>query len=49
MVSAAAAALPSPNMLCAAEPILAAADEKPPDSDKDVPADFDQYEDDIPF
>jgi hypothetical protein len=27
----------------------AAADEKPPVSDKDVPADFDEYEDDIPF
>ena len=26
-----------------------AADEKPPVSDKDVPADFDEYEDDIPF
>jgi len=26
-----------------------AADEKPPASDKDVPADFDAYEDDIPF
>jgi len=25
------------------------ADEKPPVSDKDVPADFDEYEDDIPF
>lgn len=24
-------------------------DEKPPVSDKDVPADFDEYEDDIPF
>jgi hypothetical protein len=27
----------------------AAAAEKPPVSDKDVPADFDEYEDDIPF
>ena len=27
----------------------AAADDKPPVSDKDVPADFDEYEDDIPF
>ncbi len=26
-----------------------AADDKPPVSDKDVPADFDEYEDDIPF
>ena len=26
-----------------------AAGEKPPVSDKDVPADFDEYEDDIPF
>ena len=26
-----------------------AASEKPPVSDKDVPADFDEYEDDIPF
>ncbi|MEN8254059.1 MAG: DUF3127 domain-containing protein [Verrucomicrobiota bacterium] len=26
-----------------------AADENPPASDKDVPADFDEYEDDIPF
>jgi len=26
-----------------------AADDKPPASDKDVPADFDEYEDDIPF
>ncbi|MDF7806691.1 DUF3127 domain-containing protein [Pontiellaceae bacterium B12219] len=25
------------------------ADDKPPVSDKDVPADFDEYEDDIPF
>jgi single-strand DNA-binding protein len=24
-------------------------DDKPPVSDKDVPADFDEYEDDIPF
>ena len=27
----------------------AATDEKPPASDKDVPADFDEYEDNIPF
>ena len=27
----------------------AAADDKPPVSDNDVPADFDEYEDDIPF
>jgi hypothetical protein len=27
----------------------AATDDKPPVSDKDVPADFDEYEDDIPF
>jgi hypothetical protein len=27
----------------------APADDKPPVSDKDVPADFDEYEDDIPF
>jgi single-strand DNA-binding protein len=27
----------------------ASASEKPPVSDKDVPADFDEYEDDIPF
>ncbi len=27
----------------------AAAGEKPPVADKDVPADFDEYEDDIPF
>lgn len=26
-----------------------AADDKPPATDKDVPADFDEYEDDIPF
>lgn len=26
-----------------------AGDDKPPVSDKDVPADFDEYEDDIPF
>ncbi|MDF7801493.1 DUF3127 domain-containing protein [Pontiellaceae bacterium B1224] len=26
-----------------------AADDKPPVADKDVPADFDEYEDDIPF
>ncbi|MDZ8119417.1 DUF3127 domain-containing protein [Pontiella agarivorans] len=26
-----------------------AADDKPPVSDKDVPADFDEFEDDIPF
>ena len=26
-----------------------AAEEKPPVADKDVPADFDEYEDDIPF
>jgi hypothetical protein len=35
----------------AAAPAAAApaAGEKPPVSDKDVPADFDEYEDDIPF
>jgi len=27
----------------------ASGDDKPPVSDKDVPADFDEYEDDIPF
>jgi hypothetical protein len=33
----------------APEAASAAAGEKPPVSDKDVPADFDEYEDDIPF
>jgi single-strand DNA-binding protein len=36
----------------AAAPVAAAApaaDGKPPVADKDVPADFDEYEDDIPF
>ena len=33
----------------AGEAAPAAADEKPPAADKDVPADFDEYEDDIPF
>lgn len=32
----------------ASEPV-AAGDDKPPASDSDVPADFDEYEDDIPF
>jgi len=33
----------------AAAPAKGADDEKPPVSDKDVPADFDDYEDEIPF
>jgi len=33
----------------AGEAVAPATDEKPPASDKDVPADFDEYEDDIPF
>jgi single-strand DNA-binding protein len=32
-----------------AAPAAAPAADKPPVSDKDVPADFDEYEDDIPF
>jgi len=32
-----------------ATPVTGADDEKPPVSDKDVPADFDDYEDEIPF
>ena len=35
--------------LQAGEAAAPATDEKPPVSDKDVPADFDEYEDDIPF
>ena len=35
--------------LQAGEAAAPTADGKPPASDKDVPADFDEYEDDIPF